>query len=328
MTTETYHGPLEEYIEGLIRHKRALGYQYDTPARTLQRFDQFCIASSWTAPRLDKPLVDAWNQKRPHEAHATWKGRIQVVRQLALYMARLGVPAYVAPTGTLPKGPRYVPHIFSEAELAAFFRQVDACTYCAEVPYRHWTMPLIFRLLYSCGLRLSEALHLRIADVDVSAGVLTIREAKFHKDRLVPMTEGLRDRFLTYLQQVHRFSDPDEYVFWLAEHRPVSLGNVYKNFRRFLWQAGISHGGWGKGPRVHDFRHTFAVHCLKGWVRDGKDLAAYLPLLKTYLGHYSFQDTAYYLRLTAELYPDITARVEQMVGYVVPNVGGVADETD
>lgn len=120
MTTETYHGPLEEYIEGLIRHKRALGYQYDTPARTLQRFDQFCIALSWTAPRLDKPLVDAWNQKRPHEAHATWKGRIQVVRQLALYMARLGVSAYVAPTGTLPKGHRYVPHIFSEAELAAF----------------------------------------------------------------------------------------------------------------------------------------------------------------------------------------------------------------
>jgi len=320
MTTETYHGPLGEYIEGLIRQKRALGYQYNTPTRTLQRFDQFCIALSWTVPRLDKPLVDAWNQKRPHEAHATWKGRIQVVRQLALYMARLGLPAYVASTGTLPKGPRYVPHIFSDAELAAFFRQVDACTYCAEVPYRHWTMPLIFRLLYGCGLRLSEALHLRITDVDVSACVMTIREAKFHKDRLVPMTEGLRDRFLAYLQQVHRFSDPAEYVFWSAEHRPVSLGNVYKNFRRFLWQAGISHGGWGKGPRVHDFRHTFAVHCLKGWVRDGKDLAAYLPLLKTYLGHYSFQDTAYYLRLTAELYPDITARVEQMVGYVVPGV--------
>ncbi len=328
MTTETFRGPLGEHIEGLLQHKRALGYQYDTPVRTLQRFGQFCVALNWTAPRLDKALVDAWNQKRPHEAHATWKGRIQVVRQLALYMARLGLPTYVVPTGTLPKGPRYVPHIFSEAELTAFFRQVDACPYCAEVPYRHCTMPLIFRLLYGCGLRLSEALHLHIADVDVGAGVLTIREAKFHKDRLVPITEGLRERFLAYLQQVHRFSDPAESVFWLAEHHPVSGGCVYKNFRRFLWQAGISHGGWGKGPRVHDFRHTFAVHCLKGWVRDGKDLAAYLPLLKTYLGHYSFQDTAYYLRLTAELYPDITARVEQAVGYVVPGVEEVTDETD
>ncbi|GGE79984.1 integrase [Streptosporangium jomthongense] len=329
MNTVSYQGPLAEYMEGLLQHKRALGFHYDTPARTLRHFDQFCITSHWTRPSLDESLVEGWNQKRPHEAHATWKGRIQVVRQLALYMARLGLPAYVTPVGRLPKGPRYVPHIFSAAELRAFFCQVDACAYCPEVPYRHLTMPLLFRLLYGCGLRVSEILHLRIADVDPDAGVLTIRDTKFHKDRLVPVTEGLQERLLRYFQQVHRFSGTNECVFWLADHHPLSVGNVYKNFRRFLWHAGISHGGWGKGPRVHDFRHTFAVHCLKGWVRDSKDLAAYLPLLKTYLGHYSFQDSAYYLRLTADLYPDITVRVEQSVGYVVPDIeGGSSDETD
>jgi integrase len=328
MNTVTFQSLLGDYIQGLIQHKRALGYRYETPERTLWRFDQFCISLNWDRPSLDKSLVDRWNQKRSHEAHATWKGRVQVIRQLALYMTRLGLPAYVTPVGTLPKGPRYVPHIFNEAELSAFFQRVDACAYCAEVPYRHLTMPLLFRLLYSCGLRVSEALHLRIADVDPDAGVLTIRDTKFHKDRLVPVSERLWERLLAYLQQVHRFSEPNECVFWLADHHPLSIGNVYKNFRRFLWQAGISHGGWGKGPRVHDFRHTFAVHCLKGWVRDGKDLTAYLPLLKTYLGHYSFQDSAYYLRLTADLYPDITARVELTVGYVVPNIEGGADATD
>jgi len=328
MSTATYQSPLGECIKGLLRHKRALGYRYDTPELTLRHFDQFCITSNWTTPSLDKSLVDRWNQKRSHEAHATWKGRIQVIRQLALYMTRLGLPAYVTPAGVLPKGPRYVPHIFSSVELSAFFQQVDACAHCAEVPYRHLTMPLLFRLLYSCGLRVSEALHLRIADVERETGVLTIRDTKFHKDRLVPLTDELRQRLLIYLQQVHRFSEPNECVFWLADHHPLCVGNVYKNFRRFLWRAGISHGGWGKGPRVHDFRHTFAVHCLKGWVRDGKDLAAWLPLLKTYLGHYSFEDSAYYLHLTADLYPDITARMDQTVGYVVPDMEGGTDATD
>ncbi|MFP5226198.1 MAG: tyrosine-type recombinase/integrase, partial [Acidobacteriota bacterium] len=321
--------PLGSFMAGMIQHKRALGYRYDTEARVLKRFDQFCLDRGCVERRLDKTLVDAWNQKHPHEAHATWKGRMHVVRQLAIYMMqRLDMPSYVTPSGAVPAGPRYAPHIFSQAELAAFFQQVDACAYCPEVPYRHWVMPIIFRLLYGCGLRVSEALHLRIEDVALGRSLLTIRDAKFHKDRLVPMTDALRDRFERYLQRVHQLSNPREYVFWLAAGWPVRRGNVYKNFRRFLWQAGISHGGFGKGPRVHDFRHTFAVHCLKRWVGDGKDLAAYLPLLKTYLGHYSFEDTAYYLRLTADLYPDIVARVEHAFGHIVPDLGGNGDETD
>lgn|GEM_PF-5305956 len=151
MTTETYRGPLRQHIEGLIQQKRALGYQYDTEARALQRFDQFCIALNWTAPQLDKPLVDAWNQKRPYEAHATWTGRIQVVRQLALYMARLGLSAYVLPTGTLSKGPRYVPHIFSEAELAAFSAQWTPAPIVPKCPIVTGPCPSSFASCMAAG---------------------------------------------------------------------------------------------------------------------------------------------------------------------------------
>jgi len=328
MSTTTYPGPLGETIAGFVRHKRALGLRYDAESHQLRKFAEFICAYGCANPQLDRVLVEAWNAKRPREAHATWRGRVNLVRQLALYMARLGVPAYVTPARTIPKGPRYVPHIYSVNELRAFFAQVDACGYCSAVPYRQLTMSLLFRLLYGCGLRLSEALHLRLEDIDVAAGVLTIREAKGHKDRLVPLSNALRDRLPTYLSRVHPSADSAEQLLWLAEGRPVSGGNAYKNFRRFLWQAGISHGGWGRGPRIHDFRHTFAVHCLQRWVREGKDLTAYLPLLKTYLGHYAFQDTAYYLRLTADCFPDITSRVEQAVGHVVPTLEGNIDETD
>ena len=94
----------------------------------------------------------------------------------------------------------------------------------------------------------------------------------------------------------------------------------HHNFRRFLWQARISHGGRGHGPRVHDLRHTFAVNNLRSWFAQGRDVGALLPVLQTYLGHASIADTGYYLHLTAESYPDITARMQQIIGDVVPPV--------
>lgn len=102
---------------------------------------------------------------------------------------------------------------------------------------------------------------------------------------------------------------------------------MYKNFRRFLWRAKISHGGFGRGPRIHDFRHSYAVHCLKKWTGQGKDLTAYLPVIKTYLGHDSFKETAYYLRLTADMFPDILQKLEIRYPEIIPEVEGGADET-
>jgi integrase/recombinase XerD len=327
MTDFTFCSPLKEYIQGMIVQKRSLGYKYDgSSSRLLFKFDLFCLAQG--GAELSKELAQAWAEKRPNESAATLKNRVGVVRQLALYMTRIGVRAYVVPMGILPKVPDYVPYIFSNEELAVFFRQVDDCRYSAEVPQREWIMPLLFRILYGCGLRLSEALNLKVRDVDLHTGVLTVLNGKFNKDRLVPLSPGLLDRCRTYAARVHLFSDPTAYFFPAPTGGAITKGNVYKNFRRFLWKARISHGGWGKGPRVHDFRHSHAVGCLKRWVLEGKDLMTYLPVLKTYLGHYSISDTARYLRLTADLYPDITAKVEHTFGHVVPALGGDGHETD
>lgn len=316
-----YSSPLQEFIRGVICQKRSLGYKYESSAWTLYKFDQFCLAYGCTEPVLSKELVYEWSQKRPNEAQATLLNRIGVVRQLAIYMTNLGVQAYVLPKNTIPKGPKYIPYIFSNKELAAFFKQTEACHVHSIVPYRHLIMPLLFQLLYSCGLRISEALNLKVQDVDLNDGVLTIKDGKFDKDRLVPLSKELLHRCNNYVNEVHLFSESNTYFFPSPNGQAVTKGNVYKNFRKFLWKARISHGGWGKGPRVHDFRHTFAVHCLRRWVLEGKDLTSYLPVLKTYLGHHSFSDTSQYLRLTAELFPNITAKMEHAFGHVLPTMG-------
>ena len=108
--------------------------------------------------------------------------------------------------------------------------------------------------------------------------------------------------------------------------KPYSQRTVYDKFRVVLWRCRISHGGCRKGPRVHDLRHTFAVHCLKKWVDDGEQVNALLPVLSSYMGHVNLGSVNKYLRLTADVFPDITRRVEKYFGYIIPNGGHVYEE--
>ena len=140
------------------------------------------------------------------------------------------------------------------------------------------------------------------------------------------MSASLAERCRNYSKIVHPYPAPGDYYFPAVNGKPMTIVNVYKNFRRFLWSARISHGGRGRGPRIYDFRHLYAIHCLKKWVEQEKDLTAYLPVLKTYMGHYSFKDTAYYLRLTADVFPGITLKVQRKYPDIIPGLERSTDE--
>jgi integrase/recombinase XerD len=313
---------LAEAITALVVEKRAVGYKYHAEARVLARFEAFSRSEFPGLDTLTEASVQAWiaAARRRSVKPATLQGLAAPVRQLARWLGRRGEPAYLLPRSALPRPARYVPHIYTDAELAALFMQTDRCNYCSEVPARHLVMPVLFRTIYACGLRCSEARLLRVADVDRDTGVLQIRDAKGGKDRQVPVSEPLRERLVDYHIHLAGRAGRREWLFPGKAGQPLTLGNVYHNFRRFLWQAGISHGGPGRGPRVHDLRHTFAVNNLRSWFAHGRDVDALLPTLQAYMGHSSIADTAYYLHLTAESYPDIAARVRQIIGDVVPPV--------
>ena len=124
-------------------------------------------------------------------------------------------------------------------------------------------MPVLFRTIYACGLRCSEARLLRVEDVDVESGVLQIRDAKGGKDRQLPVSEPLRERLAGYHAKLAGQPGWEWFFPGATPGVPLTLGNVNHNFRRFLWQARIPHGGRGHGPRVHDLRHTAAVNNLR-----------------------------------------------------------------
>ena len=306
-------------IAALVAEKRATGYKYDTEEQVLARFAAF---SASRFPGIEAPTrasVEAWitAARERGVTPATLQGLAAPVRELARWIGRRGVPAWVLPAGALPRPGRYVPYIYTDQELAALFAQTDRCHYDSQVPFRHLVMPVLFRTIYACGLRVSEARLLRFADVDADAGVLTIRDAKGGKDRQVPVSAPLRDRLAGYHVRVAGRTG-GEWFFPGTAGQPLTLMNVERNFRRFLWQARIPHGGKGHGPRIHDLRHVFAVNNLRSWFDRGEDVGALLPVLQAYMGHSSIADTDYYLRLTAESYPHIAAAIQRAFGDVVP----------
>jgi integrase/recombinase XerD len=321
-----FTGPLKNEMSAFIRLKRSVGNKYEAEVGVLKRFDRYLTQYSPAITGLPKESVTGWCTKQPHEKPANQCSRASVIRQFAKYLDSTGQRAYILPENAYPSGFQYVPHIYTHNELARFFAETDKCHFCTECRFRHLVMPVFFRLLFECGLRCSEARLLLAGDVDLEKGCLTIRESKNRNSRLVMVSASMLKRLSTYANAVHPFPEENAIFFPGSPGRPMTLGNVYKNFRRFLWRAGISH--MGDGPRVHDFRHTFAVYRLKAWSEQGKDLMAMLPVLKTYMGHDSFNETAYYLRMTADVFPDILMKLEGTFGDIVPSMEGDSYEAD
>jgi integrase/recombinase XerD len=313
-----FHSALAPLMEQFVQTKHACGYRFGEGSRILRCFDRYLCAEGLLRCELPRSLTRQWLAKHPHESATTQQGRISLVRQFARYLCRLGYAAYVPDRSLSAKASRgFCPRVLTHTEVQQLLQAVDRLTPTARAPLRHLIMPEVLRLLYGCGCRVSEVLHLRVTDVDLDRGILTVRDAKFGKDRLVPPAVPLVQRLQRYAARMGP-RPPDAFFFPSPTGGPWNLGSVYWLYRELLLQCGIPHAGRGKGPRVHDLRHTMAVHTLLRWYREGADLDAKLPVLATYLGHQSLAGTQRYLHLIAELFPEITARANAGFGDVIP----------
>ncbi len=308
-------------IDNYIAEKQAVGYKFDKGADMLKSFDSFVYSRGLKETDLTKQLVMEWTTHKPNETASTQCGRISLLRGLAVYMNRMGYPAYVYPKAMVTVDRyAYIPYIFSSDEMKRIFEVCDHYPPNDYTPNRHLILPLLLRLLYGCGLRISEALHLTLQDIDLNKGSLYIRNTKFNKERMLPMADSLAERCREYCKNVDIGKMGNPYFFPSPYGGHYSEATIYSLFRDVLRQARISHLGRGKGPRIHDLRHVFAVNCLKKWVLDGRDLNNCLPYLSAYLGHEDMRGSQRYLRLTADLYPDITSKIEKTCSYIIPEV--------
>lgn len=316
--TFTGNSPLAPLMAQFVQEKRACGYRYNECASSLRRFDAYLCRQGLQQIELPRAVISPWLAKQPHEAGKTQRVRINMVRQFALYMHRLGLPADVPDQGAGDKQSKsFLARVLTHDEVGRLLDAADRVEPKASTHLRHLVFPELLRVLYGCGLRLEEALSLRMRDVDLIQGVLRINDTKFRKDRLVPPARPLVVRLQKYA--ILMGSRPEDgYFFPSPRGGRLGGGGVYCNYRELLHRCHIGHGGRGQGPRLHDLRHTFAVHTLLRWYREGADLQARLPVLATYLGHASIEGTQHYLQMTAELYPEIVSRSEAAFSDVIP----------
>jgi len=298
-----FSGPFAPLCEAFVSQKRATGVVYDTQAKILRQFNNICKTHDIQDMVITKEIALEWYKQRPNEKLSSRRDRVQVLQQFSEFLCRQGYPSFLFPE--LPKGgENHEPYIFSKAELSRLFNRLD------ELEPNNYTtgymvFPTLFRTVYSCGLRISEALALQKADVNIIDGFLHIRHGKNGKERILPVSKSMQQRLVAYMELAHRETLPDTPFFYAKAFRPYSRAAVHNQFKGFLWDVGITYRGKDFGPRIHDLRHTMVCHNIQSWVEAGVPISSRLPILSKYLGHKSIVSTQWYLRLTADLYPHI-----------------------
>jgi len=313
--------PLAERFNEFLNVKLALGYKYESGVNLLKRLDKLCAEFPDGCHSFSKGIVLAWIEKRPMETSTTQQKRIKIAEEFASFLIRCGDSAYVLPPHKNNHQRSFVPYVFTHEQIEKFFNTVDIQSPHRAYPICNTMYSVLFRILYCCGLRISEALNLQYEDIDLVQGVLLVKKSKFFKDRLVPMSALLQAVVEKYIPTAKLHYPENRHLFPSRfSNESIVARVVYSYFRKMLWQSGISHGGKGRGPRLHDFRHTFSVHALQKWIAEGIDVYTALPVLSTYLGHENIRTTQQYLRLTAEVYPEILAVAEAFSGEIIPEV--------
>jgi integrase len=304
---------LREAAERYLQLRRNLGCQLREPGRLLESFVAF--AEREGASHVTTDLALRWAQQPAGVQPATWALRLQVVRRFALWLSAADRRTEVPPAGLLTG--RYVrkrPYIYSDAEIRDLVQTAGQLVSVAGLKGR--TYATIFGLLAVTGLRISEALALDREDVDLAEGILRIRRTKFGKSRLVAIHDSTRQVLADYARERDRVvRRPATAAFFLSEGGNRVTGWVARyNFAKVSRQVGLrtSAGGrrHGRGPRLHDMRHRFAVCTLLRWYRAGIDVEREIPKLATYLGHVHVNETYWYLEAVPELLELAARRLE------------------
>jgi len=313
--SSTFGNLLEKYVE----YKRMRGYKFDSGEYDVQQFDIFVTSSAFATDKLTKELVEAYITRRPGEKPTTQTHRISTVRCFGKYLVRCGIEAYVLPYGTLPIVKYgFVPHVLSSEEVAKILVAADSLPNYINSPLRNVVIPMIFRVIYCCGLRISEAINLTAEDVDLQTGVILVRATKFNKDRYVPMAQSLLSKCRVYASRVVADMHSELPFFPSPTESFYTRTTIGYAFHQCLDIAGIPH--YDDGPTVHSLRHSWAVQNLVRWENEGKDVNAMLPYLSAYMGHENLLGSERYLRITMEMFPELKKRISSECSWIMPEV--------
>ncbi len=270
-------------------------YQY------YRKLDKFLIAQGVKEINFNKEQATIWRSRLDNESEIARYNRINHTKKFFEYLFVQGYNVFQFRDIKAPVKD-FVPHIYTEDEVIRYFRAVD--TYHSNMNRKNCVqLPVLFRILYCCGTRITETLMIRKKDIDITEGIIKLSETKNAKERYVVMSESLCDLMTQYADKTFYQLSENDYIFRNMHGNYISSDWLNELHVKILREAKIQYLGGGKGPRIHDWRHTFAVNAFKQMINNGMDMYVALPILSSYLGHQTIMSTERYLRLTVSMYP-------------------------
>jgi integrase/recombinase XerD len=308
---------LAHELDRYLAIRRSFGFDLVTDARVLRRFVAF--AESQDAPYVTTALFLKWKAAFGNAGQGTWAARFGMVRLFAQWLNGIDPRHEVLPKALIPgRHRRTKPYIYSDQEIAQIVE--EAARLPSIYGIRGLTYSTLFGLVANTGLRITEAIGLDNGDVDLDTAVLTIRMGKAGKARLVPVSASTADRLAAYADERDRLlgQKPKSFFALEAGTRPDDCAVRY-NFALVCQRIGLRSAQrlhkHGRGPRIHDLRHTFAARALINWYRTGKHPEQEMVKLSTYLGHAKPANTYWYIEAVPELLELAAERAAQMLGW-------------
>ena len=316
MSKPVFNSVFADEIYSYLDYKVALGFKASSYHTHLRQFDCFCVEQGIKKPVFTVNNAAKWLQKRDTEATTTHYSRVNSIKHLLIFLSLKGYEIFITRDIKL-KPTKFQPHIYNDEEVTRYFYAVD--TYKPSRNRKDAIQyPVLFRLIYCCGTRINETLSIRKKDVDLENGIIKLLETKNGIERYIVLSDDLRVLVKEFAAKCFYLLGDENYIFTHSNGGRMRGDTIYKVHRLFLWQAKIPYIGGGKGPRVHDWRHTMAVRSFKQMIDSGIDMYVALPILSTYLGHKTIFATEHYIRLTMSIYPHIEekfkSRMEMVFG--------------
>jgi len=304
---------LRQALNDYLELRRGLGFKLHDAGLQLPRFVSFLEQRG--ERRITSALALQWAQLSPGVQPAEWARRLGFARSFARYRSATDAATEVPAVGLLPHhSKRARPYLYTEHEIGHLLAAaLTLPTAWPSTPLRPVQYHCLLGLLSVTGLRIAEALHLELRDVDLEQGVLTIRAAKHGRSRLVPIHPSTATVLVKYLHCREQVlgAKCSNYVFVSNVGNRLDGGAVHRTFYALLRQVGLRGLTDSHGPRLHDLRHRFAVQTLLHWYASGEDVARRLPVLSTFLGHVHVADTYWYLSAWPELMAQAMTRLER-----------------
>jgi len=308
---------LRQAVQDYLDLRRSLGFKLNEAGNALPDFVAFM--DQHRAPYVTQALALEWAMQLSNVQPAQWAKRLSYVRQFARHRSAADPRTEIPAPRLLPFKPKRArPYLYSTSEIRVLLQAA------LEMPYRYergallpWTYHCLFGLLSVTGMRLGETINLELQDVDLNAGILTIRGAKLGKMRLIPLQASTCKVLAAYIarREHHWAGRPvSSYLFVSSSGNRLDRGRIHRAFYALSRQIGLRGASDSHGPRLHDMRHLFATNTLVRWYQSGQDPERRLPVLSAYLGHVHVEDTQWYLSDSPELMREAMHRLEHRWG--------------